>query len=489
MQTIQIEKIKIGENVRADYGDLTELAASIRINGVRNPVELSSEAELIDGFRRVKAAIAAGLTEVPYFVNEQVMGKTKSQMISGIFQMNLNPIEEGRAFKKYMDEKRLTAKGLSTIIQKTEQYIEKRLVLVNLPEDVKRALIEKKILMGHALLLARFTKQDSSKYLRDIIRNRRSVEDAKEGLEYSSFSARLVEAKFDTKPCKECKYNGSVQSELFETGKVLNGTCMNPGCFKKKVKELIKQRKEEFKDVLFKGDQYETPKGYKDVKYSYDLEEKGITKSYMSKCRKDKENYLVRIKEDGSIQEFFKIPTKKEKADGSKNPEKAKEKASMDTLEIKVNEFKKNFLIKKSKELMVPGTKEAKALTLINLMKSADWYERDEFNKVFKIKNIKEIYGFRELTIETAISYLSRKALRLVDLKELIEISRNFKVDVKKHFEITEDYLKMYTKDQLGNLMKELDLKDTLKPGLKKDELIDHILKQNLKRKVPKIMI
>lgn len=487
MKTIQIEKIKIGENIRADYGDLTELAASIRINGVRNPVELSSEGELIDGFRRVKAAKAAGLAEVPYFVNEQEIGKTKSQIISGIFQMNLNPIEEGQAFRKYMDKKRLTAKGLSIIIQKTEQYIEKRLVLVNLPEDVKRALIEKKILMGHALLLAKFTKQDSSKYLRDIMRNKRSVENAREGLEYGEFSARLVDAKFDTKPCKDCKYNGSVQSELFETGKVLNGTCMNPDCFKRKIKELIKQRKEEFKDVLFKGDQYETPKGYQNAEYDYQLTEKGITKEYMSKCRKDKENYLVRIRENGSIQEFFKIPTKKEKADGSKNPEKAKEKVSTDNLATKVNEFKKEFLIKKSVELMQPGTKEAKALTLINLMKSADWYERDEFNKVFKIKSIKEIYGFRELTIETAISYLSRKAFRLVDMKELIEISRNFKVDVKKHFEITEDYLKMYTKDQLKSLIKEFKLQDSEK-DLKKGELIDHILKQKLKGKVPKIM-
>ena len=121
-------------------------------------------------------------------------------------------------------------------------------------------------------------------------------------------------------------------------------------------------------------------------------------------------------------------------------------------------------------------------------MKSADWYECDEFNKVFKIKNIKEIYGFRELTIETAISYLSRKAFRLVDLKELIEISRNFKVDVKKHFEITEDYLKMYTKDQLKSLIKEFKLQDSEK-DLKKGELIDHILKQKFKGKVPKIML
>lgn len=496
METIQIEKIKVGDNIRKDHGDLTELTASIKEHGMRKPIELTTSNLLVDGYRRLKAAKAAGLKEVPFFHWDGKIDTTTSQMLAGIFQKNLNLVEEGKAFRNYMDKTKTKIEALAKRISKQVDYVKKRLLLVNLSKDIQKALIEKKILMGHALLLAKLTKQDSPKFLREIVREKYSVERARENLQYSGFSSRLSEAAFDKSKCKGCKFNGSEQAELFETGTILNGTCMNPGCYQKKLKEFIKQKKEEFKDVLFKGDRYETPKGYQDVEYSYALEEKGITKVYMNKCRKDREDYLVRIGENGSIKEYFKIPTKKEKT--IKGAEKARENKRADVLMSRVNDFKKEFLIKKSIEFMRPGTKQAKALTLIKLMRSANWDELGDFNKIFKIKNIKNIYDLRELTIDTAISYLSRKAFRLVDLKELIEISRSFKVDIKKHFKITKEYLELYTKDQLIELIEEfkiyVDAKDpkvkTINSGnIKKGELIQHILNQKLKGKVPKILL
>ena len=59
---------------------------------------------------------------------------------------------------------------------------------------------------------------------------------------------------------------------------------------------------------------------------------------------------------------------------------------------------------------------------------------------------------------------------------------------MKKHFEITEDYLKMYTKDQLLELISEFKLENP-ETDFKKGELIELILKQKLKGKVPKIML
>jgi len=68
---IKISKIVVKENIREeDYGDLTELTASIKENGIRQPIELNSKNELIDGHRRLKAAKAADLKEIPYFIND-----------------------------------------------------------------------------------------------------------------------------------------------------------------------------------------------------------------------------------------------------------------------------------------------------------------------------------------------------------------------------------------------------------------------------------
>lgn len=500
MKTIQIEKIKTKENIRKDYGDLTELTASIKIHGIINPVELNQSNELIDGHRRFKAAQVAGLKEIPYFCTFSQIDETTTQILAGIFQKNLNQIEEGKAFRKYMDQEKIKVEDLAKKISKKVNYIEKRLVLVKLPGEVQKALIEGKILMGHALLLARFTKQDSVKFLKKIIYEKHSVENAKESLEYSSFTVRLSEAPFDKSKCKDCPYNGSKQAELFETGKILNGNCMNPGCFQKKIKQFVKEKREEFNDILYiPENDYSTPNGYLDGSNTWECENKGIDKKYIKKCRKERD-YLVQVKEKGEIIEYFRIPAKKKSKDGSKvamKDEEVREEKREQVLTSKVSEFKTTFLINKSMELMQPGTIQTKALNFIKLIQSANYNEIENVSKELGnlIKkgygqevNVKNIYEAKEKDLDKAIALISKSALRRVGLKELIEISRNFKVDVKKHFEITEDYLKMYTKDQLTDLIKELKLIE-LEVDVKKDVLINHILGQKLKGKIPKIML
>lgn len=64
MKQINIADIKLKSNIRVDYGDLTELTASIKENGVRQPLILDKGDILVDGHRRLKAAKAAGLEKV-----------------------------------------------------------------------------------------------------------------------------------------------------------------------------------------------------------------------------------------------------------------------------------------------------------------------------------------------------------------------------------------------------------------------------------------
>ncbi len=493
MNYIQIDKLIVDGNIRDDFGDLTELTASIKEQGVRTPIQLNVQNILIDGFRRLAAAKAAGLTEIPYFVNNEV-DKTTSQILAGIFQKNLNPVEEGKAYKKYMLEEKISRESLAKRISKTVEYIDKRLILVNLPKDVQEALIKKKILLGHALLLAKLEKSNATQYLRKIIRGDKGVTEAKEDLQYGEYAHDLSRVKFDKLECKHCKFNGSEQAELFETGTILNKKCLNPKCFYKKVTEFVKEIRERFKDILFKGESdhdYPDRAKYVDGESEYTCNEKGITDEYKKQCRKSKD-YLVKVNDDGEVTEYFKIPSKKASGEKGeiKSEVKQKEEVRQDKLLSRVNEFKQEFLIKKSIELMVPGTKEAKVLTLIKLIRDANYDALDKgFNKIINNKDVKKLYKEKEETIDRAIAYLSRRAFRRVDLKELIIVSRNFKVNVKKHFEITKEYLEIYTKDQLGELLKELNLPDTEKPGLKKGELIQHILNQNLKGKVPRIII
>ncbi len=375
MEKIQIEKIKVGENVRKDYGDLTELTASIKEHGVRKPIELTTSNLLVDGYRRLKAAKAAGLSEIPYFYWDGKIDTTTSQILAGIFQKNLNPIEEGKAFRKYIDGTKILIPNLAKKISKPLIYVEKRLILEKLSKEIQENLISNKILLGHAIILSKFPEKEGIKLMKQIINQKIGVESLREHIKYRC-SEQISEALFDKKECKTCKYNGSCQSELFETGKVLNGNCMNPGCFMKKKSELVKRLKIEYKDVLFKGEnEWSIPNGFDIVGRNM-----RITKPYVKECRKKRENYLVIISEHGEVIEYFRIPPKKAEKVESKTGEKEKSEPRNSN---SLNEFKVKFLIEKSTELMKPGTKEAKVLTLIRLYQAANWNIVDDAKKQF----------------------------------------------------------------------------------------------------------
>jgi len=494
MKKIQIDEIKVKENVRTDYGDLTELSASVREHGIRTPIEINSDNELIDGFRRVKAAKAAGLKEIPYFINEEQVNKTESQIISGLFQKNLNPIEEGKAFQIYMDKENMTSEQLAVRISKRKGYVDKRLELAKLPIKVQEALIKNKIQMGHALLLAKMQGDERLNFMKEIIEDDMSVGDAKDDL--SRISKNLNKAPFCKKDCKNCIHNGSKQTELFETGTILSGDCMNSKCFNRKMKDFIIDKKAEFKDMFFeRKDRYNTnedPSGYEDASNTWNLKTLGITEAYMVKCRKNRD-YKVRIDSDGHIQEYFKIPTKKP-TDGEEVKEVQVDKKEQGLL-AKVSEFKTEFLMEKTKVIMEPSKFNTKQLAVIRMMQSAGYSALD--SSAGKFKDILDIYGSINVEkllkasdelLDIAIYELSKHALHKLTAKELVLVSRNFGVDVKKDFKITEDYLKLYTKDQLKALGRELKLEGP-ETELKKDELISHILKQDLKGLVPKILL
>ncbi len=481
MQTIEIKKIKINKNIRSDYGDLTELTDSIKEHGVRQPVELDKENILVDGYRRVKAATKAGLNKIPYFKGSKQIDKTLSQMIAGIFSKNLNPIEEGNAFRGFMDKHGITAEDLAAQINKKIDYVKKRLLLIGLPEEVKQSLIDKKILLGHALLLAKLSDKDSKKYLREIISGKRSVEEAKEDLSYSEFSVRLSDACFDTKECKGCKYNGSEQTELFETGKILSGNCLNTDCYGKKRREFIKNYKEKNKDILITKE--ETPTGFKDPSYSYDLKELGMTNQYMDKCRKERTDYLVHINDRGNIREFIKIPGKKSKG---KTKEVSLDTKRKEVLGNRIQDYKRTFLIDKSFDMLKPDTVEAKVLAIGSMVFNLDYTvtHRD----IIKTTDLDKLLKSDHKDLDLSIANLAKIHLNRLGHKELIKISGFIGIDMKKHFVVTKEFLELHTKDQLIDLGKEFGLNNIDKAYNKKSEFVEAILLTS-KNKVPKSVL
>lgn len=136
---------------------IEELARSIREKGIIQPLLVKKSEigyELIAGERRLRAAKLAGLTQVPIIVkNVSEEEQIEYSLIENLQREDLNPIEEGEAYKKLMQDFEYTQQQLSKVLGKDRTTIANQIRLLKLPSMVKKALSQSEISMGHARCL------------------------------------------------------------------------------------------------------------------------------------------------------------------------------------------------------------------------------------------------------------------------------------------------------------------------------------------------
>jgi ParB family chromosome partitioning protein len=151
-----------------DPGKLTELAESIKAQGVIQPVvvrEIDRDKggkvyEIIAGERRWRASQQAGLKEIPVVIRE-VDDRTVVAMalIENIQREDLNPLEEAQALQRLIDEFDLTHAQAAEAVGRSRAAVSNLLRLLELPPDI-RTLVETRALeMGHARALLSLTPQ------------------------------------------------------------------------------------------------------------------------------------------------------------------------------------------------------------------------------------------------------------------------------------------------------------------------------------------
>ena len=159
---IPILEIKVNPfQPRVEFDDekLEELAESIRIHGVVQPLTVRREPngsiELIAGERRLRASKLAGLLEVPCYVrNANDQESLEIALIENIQREDLNALEVGRSYERLLEECSLTHEELSQRLGKKRATISNYLRLLKLPPDIQNALSDQRISMGHARALA-----------------------------------------------------------------------------------------------------------------------------------------------------------------------------------------------------------------------------------------------------------------------------------------------------------------------------------------------
>lgn len=138
-------------------GSLEELKESISEKGVLQPVIVrrkSGRFELVAGERRLRAAKLAKLTSIPAVIRAVSDSEAlEIALVENLQREDLNPIDEARGYKELINRFNLTQEQLAKKLARDRSTIANVLRLLNLPEQVKGALEEGRITMGHARAL------------------------------------------------------------------------------------------------------------------------------------------------------------------------------------------------------------------------------------------------------------------------------------------------------------------------------------------------
>ena len=130
---------------RKDLGDLTELADSIREQGVLQPLIVEPTAfnsyRLLAGERRHAACRIAGLATAPCIVRTvEEHERLALQLIENLHRKALNPLEEATAFQRLLDEFNLTQRELAQRLGKSVASVNQTLRLLDLSPEFRASV-------------------------------------------------------------------------------------------------------------------------------------------------------------------------------------------------------------------------------------------------------------------------------------------------------------------------------------------------------------
>jgi ParB family transcriptional regulator, chromosome partitioning protein len=168
-----------------DESKLEALAASIRANGVLQPIlvrRTGSTYRIIAGERRWRAAQRAGLLKVPVVVRDVPEGAERQMLelalVENLQREDLNPIDEALAYQRLVDEFGLTQEQVAAAVGKDRTSVANYLRLLRLPEEVRGDLAAGSLSMGHARALLSLPDAGAQRQVaREVIARSLSVRD------------------------------------------------------------------------------------------------------------------------------------------------------------------------------------------------------------------------------------------------------------------------------------------------------------------------
>ncbi|KQP83088.1 MULTISPECIES: ParB/RepB/Spo0J family partition protein [unclassified Methylobacterium] len=145
---------------RFHESDLEELAASIKVRGIIQPIVVRALAgvpdtyEIVAGERRWRAAQRAGLHDVPV-VTVEIDDRTSLEfaILENVQRTDLNAIEEAAGYERLMSEFQYSQSELAEILGKSRSHLANTLRLLQLSPSIQDRVVAGEITAGHARAL------------------------------------------------------------------------------------------------------------------------------------------------------------------------------------------------------------------------------------------------------------------------------------------------------------------------------------------------
>jgi len=140
---------------------LAELAASIKEHGLIQPIIVTRADAgvqtpyiIIAGERRWRASKLAGLKQVPVIIKDATpQAMLELALVENVQRADLNPLEEAIAYETLIHEFGLTQGQVAERVGKSRVAVANTIRLLQLPDEVKQAILEGQIREGHARAL------------------------------------------------------------------------------------------------------------------------------------------------------------------------------------------------------------------------------------------------------------------------------------------------------------------------------------------------
>lgn len=176
------------ENAAYGQSELEELSDSIQMNGLLEPLNVRFETEetfrIVSGERRFRAAVMAGMTEIPCIIVGGETGQIVSlyPLIVHLQQRKLHYLDEAVCIRDLLDGECFTITSLAQALSKSAVYLAEKLKLLTLSDHIRSEVRRSGLSEDYAHVLLQAEEPQRESLLKRILDEELSVREAEQAL-------------------------------------------------------------------------------------------------------------------------------------------------------------------------------------------------------------------------------------------------------------------------------------------------------------------